>query len=348
LAGRPDWDQLRAHYTENTFYPCDVEWRGVTVINAGCRSRGAASRSGTKPGLLIDFSHYVSGQEFLGLPSLVLDNLWQDPSMMKERLSMLLFQHMGLRLYVGGRGEFAGLYAIVEDVAGPLLTREFGSEAGYLYEYRWKDEYHFEDLGPNLDLYAERFEPRTRKQESLFALYAPLRDMVAAIVDAAPARLEEALAPHLDVEALLAYVAVEHFLSEWDGITGYAGMNNFYLYRVAEGSPFRPIAWDKDFTFQWVDMPPWYNLETNVLTNKAWADPHFRALYLGKLLESAEWDEWLATEASREYAQIREATLEDPLKPFSNTEFEQAAEDLTRFLQQRGAIVRRFVAQLSR
>ena len=42
-----------------------------------------------KPALRIDFNRYVAGQEFLGLKSLALDNLWQDPSMIRERLAML-------------------------------------------------------------------------------------------------------------------------------------------------------------------------------------------------------------------------------------------------------------------
>ena len=50
-----------------------------------------------KPALRIDFNRYVAGQEFLGLKSLALDNLWQDPSMIRERLAMQIFQRMGLR-----------------------------------------------------------------------------------------------------------------------------------------------------------------------------------------------------------------------------------------------------------
>ena len=91
-----DWAQLRASYQENTYYPADIEWRGVKVRNAGIRVRGRTSRSPEKPGLRIDFNRYVAGQEFLGLKSLALDNLWQDPSMIRERLAMLVFDRMGL------------------------------------------------------------------------------------------------------------------------------------------------------------------------------------------------------------------------------------------------------------
>lgn len=52
--------------------------------NAGIRSRGRGSRSGTKPGLRVDFDRYASDQTFLGLKSFILDNLTQDPSGVHE------------------------------------------------------------------------------------------------------------------------------------------------------------------------------------------------------------------------------------------------------------------------
>ena len=61
-------------------------------------------------------------QTIAGLKSFVLDNLVQDPSMLKERLTMAFFRRMGLpapreahaRLYINN--QFSGLYAIVEAI----------------------------------------------------------------------------------------------------------------------------------------------------------------------------------------------------------------------------------------
>jgi spore coat protein CotH len=166
-----DWQALRAAPNANTFYPCDVEWRGIKVYNAGCRSRGRASRSGTKPGLLIQFDRYVRDQRFLGLSTLVLDNLWQDPSMLKERVAMAFFRKMGLpapreshaRVYIGAARELWGVYGVVEDVDERFLQHALGDDTGYLYEYHWLDDYRLTDLGPDLGPYAMRFEPRTHR-----------------------------------------------------------------------------------------------------------------------------------------------------------------------------------------
>src|SRR5918993_2256964 len=75
-----DLRELRERYLEDVYVPADFEWRGVRVRNVGVRVRGLATRSATKPGLRIDFTRYTEGQEFLGLSSLVLDNVLKDPS----------------------------------------------------------------------------------------------------------------------------------------------------------------------------------------------------------------------------------------------------------------------------
>ena len=92
-----DWASLKEHFLDNTYYPADFKWSGQTVRNIGIRSRGTGSRSGVKPGLRVDFDRYTTDQKFLGLKSFILRNNTQDPSGMRERLSMELFKRMGLR-----------------------------------------------------------------------------------------------------------------------------------------------------------------------------------------------------------------------------------------------------------
>lgn len=275
--------------------------------------------------------------------------------MIKERLSMRLFERMGLpapresyaRLYVGSSREYAGVYALVEEIDEQFLQRRFGEHDGHLYEYRWIDEYRFEDLGADLEPYAARFEPRTHERDSMFSLYAPIRDLVLVINDAPAADLETALSPYLDVRTLVAHLAAENYLSEWDGLLGYAGLDNFYLYRFARTGLSQLLVWDKDNTFFWLEMPPWHNVDTNVLTRKLWAVPELRMAYLQALLDAAAAADGLEREALGAYEQIRAAALEDPLKPYSNEEFERAIEDVRRFARQRGNVVRRFVRQLA-
>ena len=104
--------------------------------NVGIRSRGLGSRNAKKPGLKVDFSQFVSGQKFLGLKSIVLDNLVQDPAMMAERLSMVIFRRFRIpapreahaRLYINQ--VYAGLYTVVEPVDKTFLNRTFKEDKG--------------------------------------------------------------------------------------------------------------------------------------------------------------------------------------------------------------------------
>ena len=83
-----DSTKLKENFLENGYYPVDLAWNEKTVRNVGIRSRGHGSRSGANLALRVDFHHYASNQRFLGLRSLVLDNLTQDSSGIHETISM--------------------------------------------------------------------------------------------------------------------------------------------------------------------------------------------------------------------------------------------------------------------
>ena len=159
-----DWSRLKTDYLSNTYYPVDLSWNGSKAYNAGVRSRGAATRNAAKPGLRVDFNYYASGQTYLGLKSLVLDNLAQDPSGVHETVAMWFLARFGVpapreahvALYVDGN--YSGLYAVVESVDKTMISRVFGDgegseNDGYLYEFNKAFEWDLSYLGPALDPY---------------------------------------------------------------------------------------------------------------------------------------------------------------------------------------------------
>jgi hypothetical protein len=344
-----DWLRLREAYRENTYYPADLTWNGIRLHNVGIRSRGNASRDANKPGLRVDIDRYVSGQRFLGLKSFVLDNSTQDASLLKQRLAMRVFARMGIpaprqahaRLFVNGA--YAGLYLLVESVDKDLIERAYEERSarigrrerdGVLLDYRWIDPYYFTYLGADLAAYAARFEAQTHERASFEFLYGPLRDLTRVIDEAPDDRFVEFANRLLDVAQWVRYVAVENVLAENDGMLGFAGMNNFYLYRYDNDTVSQVIPWDKDQSFDSATRSIWENAETNALMRRAMRVPEYRALYLRTLAETAqtigapaESDArgWLEREAGRVLAQIREAALADPAKPWTNEQFLQEA-----------------------
>jgi len=347
-----DWQRLKDNYLENTYYLCDLQWRSLKVENIGIRSRGLGSRSGLKPGLRVDFDRFQTTQSFLGLKSLVLDNFTQDPSMLHERLTMRMFERMGLpapreahaRLYVNG--VYVGLYGVVEAVDKRMLSRVFGENDGYLYEYKWVEDYRFEDRGSDPARYAPvPFKPVTHEKDPD---HKPLVEMIRAMHDAGTGEFRKAMEPYLDLKVLMRHVAVENFLSDFDGVLGEWGMNNFYLYRFEGKKKWQLIAWDKDVSFYWEHYPIWTNVYTNPVMRRSLEDPELRDAYLESLLKLAalagEENGWLEREIVAGYRQIRTAAWLDKQKPYTNEQFEEAVEKLVEFVRARGRFVREEVA----
>lgn len=368
-----DWEKLKANFQENTYYTVTIAWRGQVMRNAWVRSRGSGSRSGTKPGLRVDFNRNLSGaQEWLGLKSLILDNLNQDPSGMREMLATRFFERMGLpapreaftQLYMNNK--FAGLYVVVEPIDKRFLARVFGEHDdgnvendGYLFEYKWKYPYVLSYLGPELEKYQEILEAKTHETESMAALYNQIHLMVREINEARDDLFERNVSPYLDLPLFMKHVAVQSLLAEWDGLLGYAGINNFYLYRFEKKNLSQFLVWDADNTFRAIDYSITAEHDTNVLMRRALKIPALRSAYFNSLLEAArsaeEYSEeeaaadaklkiaprgWLAREIDRLYAQIRTTMRADTLKVYPNDDFEEAIAYMRQFARERGPYVR--------
>ena len=355
-----DWQSLKDNFLADTYYPCDFRWRDKVVRNVGIRSRGNASRSSIKPGLRVDFDRYTTDQKFLGLKSFILRNNTTDPSNLHERLSMLLFRRLGLlasreahtKLFVNNA--YVGLYTIVESVDKSFLRRTLNEDDGYLLKYEWAGPYYFEDRGSNPESYVPiPFKPETHEDDPRPEFVVQL---VQTINQAGSAAFRTAIAEYLDLKKFIRHVAVEMFLADRDDFLGYAGMANFYLYRFQNTKLFTFIAWDKSEAFSNTNYSIWHNItdvpgaQQNRLMTAALSYRDLYDLYVDTLLEcvrsaselpagSTDGRGWLEREVEREYAQVRDAALSDPTKPFTNDDFEIAINDLRTFARRRGDFV---------
>jgi spore coat protein CotH len=361
-----DWAELKANFELNTYYPAHFAWRDRLVTNVGIRSRGTGSRSGTKPGLRVDFNRFDGAQHFLGLESVILRNNVQDPSQLHERLAMRFFAALGrpapreahVRLFVNG--EYAGLYSVVEAVDKAFLADRFGQDGGYLYEYDYDPNdapYRFEYRGPRASAYSPKpFKPVTHE---LDPDPAPLAEMIGAITETTEPDFQRVVSAYLHLEGFVAHAAVEAFLGETDGVLGDWGMNNFYLYRFQGTKVATLIPWDKSEAFKaGIGASIWRNVDDvpppfrNVLMVRAMREPALRGVYLDTLLwcaETAGASEpgaaasdagWLEREIRRGADQIREAVRDDRGARFSFDDFEGEVQRLIDFARERGDIVR--------
>jgi spore coat protein H len=365
LVNSRDWEKLKVDFQLNDYYPADIRWNGLTVQNVGIRSRGLGSRSGVKPALRVDMNRYTTGQQFLGLKSFLLDNLVQDPTGIKELVAMRVYQRMGLpapreahvALYINNT--YAGVYGIIESIDKDFLARVFGERQpgdtendGHLFEYDWLSPWRWEYLGAELEPYGARFDAQTHEQASMSELYGPVEQMVRAINQGSD--FIASVSPYLDLPLFMRHLAVQNFLAEVDGILGYNGTANFHFYRFEDSTRSQFIAWDEDRAFESAEWPINQFHNDYVLMQRAMGVPSLRAAYFDSLLEvtvsamspAPTGASWLEQEILTRRAQITPFMQADPVKPYSNEEFEAAMNGLVAFPTARAAFVRGQVASL--
>jgi Ni/Co efflux regulator RcnB len=381
-----DWDTLRANFRQNTYYPASFTWKGQTLSGVGIRSRGSGTRSGQKPGLLVDFDRYANGQRFQGLEALVLDNHLQDPSAMREALTMALYDRMGIQapreaaveLYING--EFFGLYNAVESIDEIAVSRMYPVPAssapappvrvppaawslptpesvGYLYDFNWVDYFYGTYPGVELDLYEEMFEPETREDETREALFRQIELLFRAVNEVPADRFLQEVGARLDLARYLRIAAVQAYMASFDGIAGAFGMNNFYLYRPVGSTQHTIIPWDEDNAFHSLEHRIDSDHDKHVLIGRALRLPDLRALYFQALdeiiaivdaRETAQGPGWLEREILRRQALIAARVREDRVKPYTEADFVSAVAFNVDFARRRTAIVRAQMAEMGR
>jgi spore coat protein CotH len=354
-----DWEKLKQNFQTNEYYPADIVFNGETVRNAGIRSRGLGSRSGTKPGLRVDFNRYTDDQTFLGLSAFILDNLTQDPSGIHETVTMKLFAKLGIpapreahvRLYVNN--QYAGLYVAIEEINKQFLARIYGAigedvqNDGGLFEYDYTDIWQFTYLGSDLEPYKTRFSRQTEENKPDQESYGPIETIVRLANDLPSSQYLSVLGERLDLPQFMRYVAAQNFVAQNDGFLGYAGMNNFYFYRLENQIKHQFIAWDEDNAFAFPDFPLTQCHDDNVLMRKAMQVQELRDAYYNGVRDAmteadapaADGAGWLESEIRRETDLITDAMRDDPVKPYSFDEFQNARVAMLVFAQNRSRFV---------
>lgn len=368
-----DWDNLRAHYLDNTYYPVVFHWiyngKDIVINDVGIRSRGHGSRSPVKPNLRIDVNRYVPGQTFLGLGSFILKANNQDPSMLKERSVFKLWDRTGLpasreafaRLYVNN--VYYGVFLLTEELRTEYTQRYLGDKGGDLYEYKPISEgYHFE-WNPSCTASIQvacstdpakwnpiPFNPEENK--TTFDL-SPTINMIRGFTQVSDADFERTVSAQLDLKLWLFQNAIENYVADFDAILGDVfGMNNFWLYRYAGTNFHQFLLWDKDASFDSARRPIFEHADQNVLMRRTLAVPGRRNQYLESLNKvavlaggSGGWLEW---ELQREYNLAGPSIREDPFKQYevagvvqnsSNEIFEAQVVADNQFARDRNAFV---------
>ena len=129
------------------FKSCNITINGQTYYSVGIRPKGNSSLSMVvsdettdRYSFKIKFNEYVDGQTYNGIESIVLNNMIQDNTYMKEYLSYDLYDFMGIAVpemsysNIKINNEDWGLYLAIEVIDERYLENNFGTSEGNLYK----------------------------------------------------------------------------------------------------------------------------------------------------------------------------------------------------------------------
>jgi hypothetical protein len=250
-----DWEkELADFYHTDVEVPVKLTVDGKVYKDVGMHFRGASSfmsvPEGRKRsiGLTID---YIQDQKLLGYRSLNLLNSAGDPTFMRTAL-----YHYVARQYIAApkanwvrvviNGESWGIYANAQQINADL-TREWWKGAKGA---RWKVSgspmgrgglaYLGDDPAPYKNIYDIKSKDTPEAWSHLIRLTKVLNQTP-------PAQLEKALAPILDVDGALKFLALDKALINNDGF--WTRASDYSIYEDAEGK-FHLIPWDANETFR--------------------------------------------------------------------------------------------------
>ena len=141
-----NWNEFLESCRSEEYYNCSVIIDNEAYKNVAIRGKGNTSLSSVdsygnnRYSFKIEFDHYDNTNTYHGLDKLVLNNIIQDNTYMKDYLTYQMMNKMGVAaplcsyVYITVNGEDWGLYLAVEGVEESFLQRNYGRDYGELYK----------------------------------------------------------------------------------------------------------------------------------------------------------------------------------------------------------------------
>lgn len=238
----------------------------ASIAEVGIRLKGHRSlrKLGSKPSFKIKLDKYAK-HTLAGQKTLTLNNMIEDPSMMREVLAYRLFRALGVAAPDAGfaevvlDGEPQGLYAVIESIDKRFFRRRFGDASGPIYEGEWGC-----DLVPD-DVSGFELDSGPTERTALQHL---------ATIAAGDAAVLFGPESPLDVDAFLRFLAVDMYVGNFDG---YRHGHNYRIYYEPTKRRWYFLPWGLDRTF--VKNLSIYDSQ-GYLAKRCFADASCRARYV--------------------------------------------------------------------
>ena len=331
------WQDLLDNALDEEYHLTSVTYKGVTLDEVAIRTKGNSSlqsvyqSNSERFSFNIDVNEYVSGQKLLGMKKFVLNNMYNDPSYMREYIAYELMDEMGVaapdhsyvNVYVNG--ELKGLYLLVEFVNEQFLAKHFSNTNGDLYKP--------DGTGSDLQYIDDNFssysgvELKTNEDSSDNGAFMDfVYDM----------EYSDGLSV-IDQDSVLRYLSVSVSLSNLDSYHGSLA-HNYYIYD--QDNVFTMLPWDLNESFgsfsQGCNSADIRELYIDEPTDGALADKPLVALalassdnldtyhgYLNQLIDGPLSSSTFAERVANIDTLISEHVANDPSAFYSFSEYEQ-------------------------
>ena len=241
-----EWQDLLDNAIDEEYHLTSVTYKGVTLDEVAIRTKGnsslesVANSGGERFSFNIDVNEYVSGQRLLGMKKFVLNNMYNDPSYMREYIAYELFDEMGLatprhsyvNVYVNN--ELKGLYLLVEFVNEDFIIENFTNTQGDLYkpDGTGSDLVYIDDDFASYSGVELKTNEDTSDNGAFMAFVSALEFGDAIDV--------------IDEDSVLKYLSVSVALSNLDSYHGSLA-HNYYIYE--QDGEFSIVPWDLNESF---------------------------------------------------------------------------------------------------
>lgn len=285
-----DWNDFLENATSEEYVNCTLVIDGETYKNVAIRAKGntsltnVASYGNNRYSFKVEFDHYIAGNTYYGLDKLVLNNIIQDNTYMKDYLTYRLMDKMGVDTPLTSyanitiNGEEWGLYLALEAVEDAFLTRNYGSDSfGDLYKPESMNrgggmEVPEGQLPSNINFSTEENQGSRQGPGGMggmgsddvclvytddeYSSYSNIFDNAkTTVTDADKDRLissikqlneGENIEEVVNIDEVLRYFVAHNFVVNFDSYTG-SIVHNYYLYE--EDGLMSMIPWDYNLAF---------------------------------------------------------------------------------------------------
>jgi hypothetical protein len=248
-----DWEpELGAFYNTDVEVPATLTVDGRVFRDVGVRFRGNSSYfivpAGRKRSLNVSLDFVHEDQQLGGYRTFNLLNANEDPTF----LHSVLYNHVA-REYLPApkanfvrvviNGESWGVYPSVQQFNKDFVRENYGTPDGTRWKSPPQGRGGLQYLGDDPELYKRAYEIKSKDDP---AAWAALVNVARVLNTTPPERLEAALAPILDVDEALRFLAVDVALVNGDGY--WTRASDFSLYRDPKGR-FHITTHDANETF---------------------------------------------------------------------------------------------------